>query len=237
MHQSVVIHEDFNSAGTDYDIFFSRSIDNGETWSASQVLNSANADSDNRPVVMTDGNGTWVAAWFSNEDLDGAGSDDTDIFFSRSTNGGETWEASQPLNSDAAKDGTAKDWHPVLMTDGDGTWIAAWNYSDGTTDFDIQFARSTDGGTIWSAQQALNSNAAQDTGSLAIGWDIRPILLPYGADSWTAVWQSNEDVNGVETDDDIFFCRSANGGVSWGASQALNSNAATDAGNDRFGSD
>ena len=172
--------------------------------------------------------------WPSNEDFNSAGTDD-DIFFSRSTDNGTTWGPSQLLSSNAATDGSDKDWHPVLMTDGEGTWIAAWNYEDGATDFDIQFARSTNGGESWSAPQALNSNAAQDTGLLATGWDIRPILLPYGADSWTAVWQSNEDVNGVETDDDIFFCRSANGGVSWGASQALNSNAATDTGDDMFG--
>jgi len=229
--------EDFNDAGTDNDIFFSRSIDDGENWSASEVLNSANADSDHRPVVMTDGNGTWVTAWFSNEDLDSAGTD-PDIFFSRSTDGGLTWSGQQTLNSNASTDGSAEDWHPVLMTDGEGTWIAAWNYWDGSTDYDLQFARSTDGGENWSTQQTLNSNAAQITGA---GWgngmDIRPILVPLGADIWTAVWQSNEDVSGTGTDYDIFFSRSINGGTSWSASQPLNSNAATDTGDedDQFG--
>ncbi|HUT66697.1 MAG TPA: sialidase family protein [Spirochaetota bacterium] len=227
--------EIFNDSGIDRDIFFSRSTDNGASWSASQVLGSANTDSDERPVVMTDGNGTWVTAWFSNEDLDGAGADN-DIFFSRSIDNSATWGESQLLNSNATTDETTDDdWHPVLMTDGDGTWIAAWNYFDGATDTDIRYARSTNGGASWSTPQALNSNAAQVTGTNKwTGLDIRPILLPSGAEGWTAVWLSNEDLNVAGTDLDIFFSRSVNGGVSWGASQALNSNAATDTGDDGY---
>ena len=50
--------------GGDYDIFVSRSADNGSTWSPVQALNS-NTDSetgyDRAPGVITDGHGNWVA--------------------------------------------------------------------------------------------------------------------------------------------------------------------------------
>ncbi len=231
---------DIDGGGTDLDIVYSRSTDDGMTWSDPHLLDSnatSGANNDEMPVLMTDGNGTWVTVWPSSEDFNGAGTDN-DIFFSRSTDNGATWGASQLLNTDAATDtATDKDWHPVLMTDGEGTWIAAWSYLDNTTDTDIHFARSTNGGASWSAPQALNSNAAQATGSGSrfIGMDIRQILLPSGSNCWTAVWQSNEDLDDAGEDDDIFFARSSNGGTSWGASQALNSNAATDTGDDRFG--
>jgi Neuraminidase (sialidase) len=229
--------EDFNGAGADEDIFFSRSTDNGATWSASQPLNSSNTNSDNFPSVMTDGKGTWVVAWFSNEDLGGAGTD-YDIFFSRSTDNGATWSASQLLNSKATEDGGDKDWRPVLMTDGEGNWVAAWNYYDSATDVDISFSRSTDDGTTWSDQQALNSNAAQDTsgsGGSYPGIDNRPSILSYGGDVWIAIWQSRENLDDAGIDSDIFFARSTDDAVSWGASQALNSNATTDLGDDLFG--
>jgi Neuraminidase (sialidase) len=229
--------EDFNGAGFDQDIFFSRSTDNGATWSASQPLNSSNTVSDNFPTVMTDGNGIWVAAWFSNENLGGAGTD-YDILFSRSTDNGAIWSASQLLNSNATGDGSYKDWRPALMADGKGNWVAAWNFDDNVTDIDISFARSTDGGVTWSDQQALNSNAAQDTGGGGgpyPGIDNRPKVLSNGTDTWIAVWQSREDLNGAGTDSDIFFSQSADDGANWSVSQALNSNAATDLGNDLFG--
>jgi Neuraminidase (sialidase) len=230
-------NEDFNGAGFDSDIFFSRSTDNGATWSVSQPLNSSNTNSDNFPSVMTDGDGAWIVAWFSDENLSGAGPDD-DIFFSRSTDNGATWSASQLLNSNATGDVGDKDWRPVLMADGEGNWIAAWNYDDYDTDVDISFSRSTDGGVTWSDQQALNSNAAQDTsgaGGSYPGIDNRPTVLSCGADTWIAAWQSREDLNDADIDSDIFFSRSVDDGASWSASQALNTNASTDLGDDLFG--
>ena len=228
--------EDFNGAGSDRDIFFSRSTDNGETWSASQPLNSSNNDEDNFPFVMTDWKGVWIVAWFSDENLAGAGTD-YDVFFSRSADDGETWSASQLLNSDATTDQgdfPVKDWRPVLMTDGEGNWVAAWNYYDSSTiDADISYARSTDNGATWSDQATLNSNADEETGA---GNDYRPKVLYCGADVWIAAWHSWEDVNGTgNSDSDIFFSRSTDDGATWSASQAVNSNATTDQGDDLFG--
>jgi hypothetical protein len=95
------------TAGTDDDIFVSRSTDSSVTWSAVQTLNSnASADTqgDYDPYVITDGNGNWVAVWDSNEDLGGTAGTDYDIFVSRSTNNGVTWSAVQTLNSNATTD-------------------------------------------------------------------------------------------------------------------------------------
>jgi hypothetical protein len=52
---------------------------------------------------------------------------------------------------------------------------------------------------------------------------------------WIAAWQSREDLNDAGTDSDIFVSRSTDDGVSWSTSQALNSNATTDLGDDLFG--
>lgn len=231
--------ETFHDASTDRDIFISRSADNGETWSASQLLHSsADSDtgSDNRPALMTDGSGIWMTVWFSTEDLGGAGTD-RDIFLSRSTNNGVDWSAPQLLNSNATLDETTEsDWKPHIMTDGEGNWVTVWNYQQNNTiDIDVAFSRSTDNGVNWSSQQMLNHNAAANTGSNEWeGNDNRPMVL-YSGDVWVAAWQSREDVGGVDTDSDIFFSRSTDSGASWSNSQALNSNAATDFGDDRFG--
>jgi Neuraminidase (sialidase) len=125
-----------------------------------------------------------------------------------------------------------QDYFPQTMTDGEGNWVAVWNYYDLVTDIDISFSRSTDGGVTWSDQQALNSNAAQAIGA---DNDNRPNVLSYGADMWIAVWQSREDLNDAGIDYDIFFSRSTDDGATWSASQALNSNTTTDTGNDLFG--
>ena len=230
-------NEDLDGAGSeDSDIFVSRSTDGGSTWSAVQVLNSnANEDTqgDYDPNVITDGKGNWVAVWDSNEDLDGAGFGDLDIFVSRSTDDGSTWSAVQVLNSNATSDG-GDDYIPKVITDGNGNWVAVWysseNLGGAGTDLDIFVSRSTDNGATWSAVQTLNSNAADDS-----GYDELPYIITDGTGNWVAVWQSGENLGGTaDTDSDIFFSHSTDNGTTWSAVQTLNSNATTDTGGDYF---
>ncbi|HNT88721.1 MAG TPA: sialidase family protein, partial [Candidatus Hydrogenedentes bacterium] len=56
----------YSTAGTDYDIFYARSLDAGATWGSPYVVSSTmNSDSvaDRSPAVATDGKGKVVIAW------------------------------------------------------------------------------------------------------------------------------------------------------------------------------
>ncbi|MGB2984614.1 MAG: sialidase family protein, partial [Phycisphaerae bacterium] len=78
--------------------------------------------------------------------------------------------------------------------------------------------------------EPLNTNAASDT-----GWDWRPQLTTDGAGNWVAVWESYENLGGtIGTDYDILFSRSIDNGANWSPPAALNTNAASDSGGDRF---
>ena len=219
------------TAGTDYDIFFSRSTDRGMSWSPVATLN-GNADTDAGidlgPQTATDGAGNWVAVWWSEEDLGGTIGMDKDILVARSADDGVTWTPPAALNGNAGWDSGHDEW-PQITTDGAGNWVAVWWSSEnlgGTagTDNDIFVSRSTDNGVSWSAAETLNSNADTDAGS-----DIRPHITTDGAGNWVAVWWSDEDLGGTAgTDNDIFFSRSADNGVSWSAVATLNTNAETD---------
>ena len=85
-------------------------------------------------------------------------------------------------------------------------------------------ARSTDKGATWTAAAPLNSNAATDSGG-----DEYPQVTTDGAGHWVAVWTSWDAIG---TDWDILVSRSTDNGVTWTARAALNTNAATDSGND-----
>jgi hypothetical protein len=134
--------------GTDYDIFVSRSVDAGGTWTVPAPLNTdAGSDSggDGYAQVTTDGAGNWVAVWWSTDSLGGTIGIDRDNLVARSTDAGVTWTAPAPLNSNAGSD-SGGDAYPQVTTDGAGNWVAAWQSNDslgGTigTDEDILFAR------------------------------------------------------------------------------------------------
>ena len=221
--------------GTDVDILVSRSADAGVTWTDPAPLNS-NAASDSGgdyfAQVTTDRTGNWAAVWISNDTLGGTIDTDFDILVSRSADAGGTWTAPAPLNTNAGSD-SEDDWAPRLTTDGAGNWVAVWYSEDslgGTigTDNDILVSRSADTGVTWSAPAPLNTNAGSDSGH-----DSSPDVTIDGAGNWVAVWYSEDDLGGtIGTDEDILVSRSTDAGVTWTAQAPLNTNAASDSGND-----
>jgi len=192
----------------------------------------SDAGDDQNPQVTTDGNGTWVAVWYSRDSLGGTIGTDADILVARSTDAGVSWTAPEPLNTNAASD-TGADNVPQLTTDGAGTWVAVWFSEDSLgdsigTDGDILVARSTDGGVTWTPPAALNTNAASDRGD-----DDWPQLTADGQGTWIAVWQSDDSLRGtLGTDSDILLARSTDAGVSWTAPKRLNTSASSDEADD-----
>jgi len=192
----------------------------------------SDAGGDQNPQVTTDGNGTWVAVWYSRDSLGDTIGTDADILVARSTDAGGTWTPPAPLNANAASD-MRNDYRPQVTTDAQGTWVAVWYSFDslgGTlgTDSDILVARSTDAGVSWTAPEPLNTNAASDTGN-----DNVPQLTTDGAGAWVAVWYSEDSLGDtIGTDGDILVARSTDGGVTWTPPAALNTNAASDGGED-----
>ena len=228
----VVVWQSFDSLGgtigTDWDVLYSRSQDNGLTWSApASAASDAATDQghDGAPDVTTDGQGHWIAVW------DGGGQSERDIMFARSSDNGATWTPLARLNTDGDTD-TKWDREPCIRTDGSGHWVTVWDGQPGTgvVEEDILVAHSTDSGVSWTPPAALNSNAAGD-----IGRDHWPQLTTDGKGRWACVWYSTDPLGGtVGADEDIMIELSTAHGQSWTSITAANSNATTDSGNDRF---
>jgi hypothetical protein len=221
--------------GTDWDILVARSTDDGASWTAPAALNSnAAGDSgdDYVPQVATDGGGSWIAVWESEDSLGGTINTDSDILVARSTDDGASWTAPAALNTNATSD-SGGDVSPQLTTDGGGSWVAVWSSGDSLgatigTDDDILVARSTDDGASWTAPAALNSNATGDSGN-----DLEPQVTTDGAESWVAVWTSADSLGGtISTDGDILVAHSTDDGATWTDPAALNTNATSDSGDD-----
>ncbi|MFQ5479382.1 MAG: sialidase family protein [Candidatus Binatia bacterium] len=225
------------TVGNDVDILFARSTDKGNSWTAVAPLNTnATTDSgdDSNPALVTDGAGLWIAAWESNDLLDGSLAADSDILYSVSLDSGVTWSPPQALNSLAAVD-VGGDGSVHLGLDANGTFLAVWesgeNAGGAGTDVDIMISRSVNNGATWSAQTALNGNATVDNRN-----DRNPRIATDSAGHWVAVWQSEDKLGGtIGIDRDILFATSSNAGASWSFPLALNSYAAVDPGiDDRF---
>ncbi|MCH8815772.1 MAG: thrombospondin type 3 repeat-containing protein [Chloroflexi bacterium] len=173
--------------GGDWDILYSRSLDNGATWSAPRPLNAnAASESDGGGKLATDGTGTWIAIL----GLTGG------LHTTRSIDNGANW--STPVQF--SPDGGGAD----IATDGAGTWITEWSSAAAAgPDSDIEFSRSTDAGVTWSDPSLLNINAFTD-GTFDNDYD--PQVQSGGPGAWLSVWTSTDDQGGtIGVDQDILY--------------------------------
>lgn len=94
--------KDLLPAGTDPDIIFHRSSDNGVTWSSAVRVNQDplnNGKVQYFPAIAVDDNGGVNVVYYDNRNIS---SDSMDVYLSRSTDGGTTW-SDYRINSDRFK--------------------------------------------------------------------------------------------------------------------------------------
>ncbi|HUU83894.1 MAG TPA: sialidase family protein [Phycisphaerae bacterium] len=213
--------------GDDMDIFVARSTDNGSSWSAPAVVDAAALTDDlydSSPAVYTDGSGHWLVVW---ESWDQGATSDIDLLYVVSTDG-VSWSAPAYLNSDAGTDITRDhDDTPHMAVHENGHWVAVWFKkvdSPPGDEGDIYVSRSDDHGATWSPLSLLHAGMAIDPGN-----DIVPRIAADGAGSWVCTWRSDNLIgtSGLG-DNDIHVSRSTDGGVTWTAPAALNTDAAAD---------
>jgi len=228
------------TAGTDFDIFFATSSDEGANWTNPQLLNSngtSDTGDDRLPIIIVDNmeaGAAWGVVWQSQEDLDGTAGTDWDIFHCSSFTNGATWTDPALLNSFGTTE-VAIDFGPTVASDGDGNWVCTWDSDHdlgGTigTDADILYSRSSDAGETWSSAAPLNTNADTDPAG-----DFDTHIATDGNDNWVTVWSSGFDFGGPAGGDaDIVCSVSTDNGMSWSAPSLINTNANSDTQHDNF---
>ena len=151
--------------GTDLDILFSGSADNGLTWTAPRPLH-ANAATDHaldfESDLATDGTGTWIGVWSSSADVGQPGPPDFDILFVRSTDNGASWSYPALVGDPDGVPDSGGDFIPQVTTDGSGNWVAVWESFDDLGgqigfDRDVLVSQSSDNGVTWSAPRPRNA--------------------------------------------------------------------------------
>lgn len=203
--------------GTNQDIYFARSEDGGQTWSAKAALKPALAVDDGddlEPSIATDGQGNWMVAWCSRDTLGGALGYDADILVSHSADNGKTWSAPGPANGDAATDSSPSkdDISPCVKSDGYGRWLVSYTIqyvaTNGSTREGIFVVTSDDAGAHWSTISKLFGRG-ESAPFLGI---YRSRLAHDGRGNWILASASRV---GGGLDIDIWLAISNNDGASW----------------------
>ena len=137
---------------------------------------------------------------------------ETDVYYSRSTDGGATWLAAE-VRLDTDPPGQAHSRNPVVVASGTAVYVAWEEWRSGKTD--VYFNRSLDGGVTWlAADVRLNRGPAGFTVA------VEPTIRADGTSVYVT-WQ--DDRLGAN---DVFFDRSLDGGTTWlGQQVRVNTNA------------
>ncbi len=133
--------------GSDWDLLYSRSSNNGAAWSAPAPLNTntpSDSRNDWRPKLIADRNGTWMTVWVS-------AAANWNLLYAVSENAGANWSDPLPVNpsfySESLIFSDAK-WKGIsAATSGNGRWLVNWiarGEMNGTlgTDSDVFYSYS-----------------------------------------------------------------------------------------------
>lgn len=179
------------------EVYYKRSTDRGMSWSADVRLTSNTAPSLNASIAVS--GSTLHVVWEDGRD------GNYEIYYKRSTDGGISWGSDIRLTSDAAASFQAS----VSATG--ATVHVVWRETRDAGNYDLYHKRSTDGGASWGSDARLTSDPSVS-------------YLPSVSASGTNVhlaWWDNRDGN-----DEIYYKRSADGGLVWGSDVRLTSDSA-----------
>ena len=183
-------------------IFYKRSIDKGVTWSDNKNLTNDGIIAYN-PAIAVLGSVVHVV-WYDNRN----GPGNYQIFYKRSLDNGVTWGADVQLSKTIDRVG-----HTSIVASGlnvNVVWSEGVDYSIGNN-WEIYYKRSIDGGTSWGADTRLSNTASSS---------YMPAVAVSGS-LVHVVWYDDTEGNW-----EIYYKRSVDGGINWGADKRLTNNSA-----------
>jgi hypothetical protein len=204
-----------------YQIKYSKSTDDGTTWSNWVNVSSIASYKQAYPSIVQDSLGSLHMAWFGK---DGDSTSQQTIKYSKSADGGANWSAYSNIFSElqnirqGSNVGEYQPLYPSLNVDSNNNLHLIWFGYDGG--YRSLYTKSTDGGSTWSARTHV-------------------ITYPYGISDMTPKSAIDSDNNLYfitnKTRQDgygqIVFSKSTDGGINWSTPAVI-----AERGDDGFGS-
>lgn len=191
-----------------YDLFYSRSTDEGKTWSPSTYLSPFVNQSDfyfydDHPDIIYS-NGSFVVVWkFGNASM-GPLQDSVDILASTSFDNGITWSTPRFVNSDYNSEVAIEEFLPRIATSGDGNFVVVYS-----TQSTIRVTYSNDFGMNWASYYTLATNLDFPVSD--------EYTIVYGDRLYLVVWPSPL----VGSSNSLLISRSSDKGRTWTAPSSI----------------
>jgi hypothetical protein len=205
-------------------VLVTRSTDGGATWGTAQALivDGASAFDDKESVTADPTDSNYVFAVWDRLTTDGYGP----TYFSRTTDGGATWEAARAIYDPGFNNQTIGN---VIVVTTNGTLVDAFveydNTGGNTTTATMKVIRSSDHGANWSAPITVAQSESVGVEDPNTGTWVRtasnlPQIAAGPNDELVMVWQDARFNQGKH--DGIVISRSSDDGLTWSAPVEIN---------------
>ncbi|MDZ4747198.1 MAG: T9SS type A sorting domain-containing protein [Saprospiraceae bacterium] len=181
--------------GLEGEVYYQRSIDGGISWQMAVQLTTDNGSFSGYPAIAVWNNEVHVA-WADQR----SGHDD--IYYRKSYDGGTSWFDETRITNDPADSG-----FPCLSTSGPVVHLV-WTDTR-FEDEEIYYCHSLNAGQSWGDQMRLTNDGGNSINA----------SVSSSANDVHVVWQDNRNGN-----DEIYYKRSTDGGLSWGADLRMTNN-------------
>jgi hypothetical protein len=216
VYLSVLSAESVN--GSRETINISKSVDGGFTWGAPIAL-IADTDphffDDKEAVTADPTNSNLVYATWDRLAFDSSFNFiNGPAWFSRSTNGGQTWETARIIYNAPANTQTVGNQIVVLPN---GTLLDVFDFFGNTTDFEV--IRSTDHGLTWSAPTVVAADLGlgitdpNTHAEVRAGTDLPGVAVDRSSGTVYVVWEDGRFSG--SSHEDIAISQSVDGGLTW----------------------
>ena len=188
----------YNSSGTDTDIFYKYRDATSGTWSITEVVSTESTGTSSSPSLVVDVAGNVHVTWDDPTNYGSSGAD-RDIFYKYRNATSGTWSITEVVSTES----TLGSYSPSLVVDGAWDVHIAWydytNYGGCGTDTDLFYKRYTNATCTWGTTIVVST---ESTGS-----STSPSLVVDGAGNVHVAWPDTTNYTSSGTDADIFYKR------------------------------
>lgn len=192
---------EWTNGGRNSDIFFSKSVDNGVSFSKPIALTNYKQGIKQEPRIAVSGKNMYII--WSDYSLGAA-----EIYFTKSTNNGVTFSMPVALGTSFGAAGET-----TLSAFGDNVYVLWIGSANGVTAGAVLFKTSSDGGNTFSNTTSISSNGIASKPEMSIS-----------GNNVYVVWYNSTLTNSNVTDDQILFTRSTNNGAHFNSPINLSNN-------------
>ncbi len=186
----------YDSSGSDQDIFYKRWNSSSESWTTTEVVSTVSTDSAYLPSLDTDSFGNVHIAWDDYTDYSGAGTD-PDIFYRYWDASTFSWKNTEVVSTESTLDSYAASLKVDKFGDIHIAWEDFTNYASSGDDTDVFYKYKNNLISSWTTTKVVSTESANHGGYPALDIDS------FGTIHINWLDMSNYDSSG--SDIDVFY--------------------------------